>query len=140
MNVGVTQLSVVFGRKRAQIKFNCVTPRTFIVEFIPGALPSCRASQLVWDGYLAGLAAAGWRGDERVVRFGYAASLALGYSFMPRWMLALAADETRHAILEQQFNRPIEDVLERRAAVVRLALERGDEARALCAELLRQRP
>ena len=84
--------------------------------------------------------AVGWRGDERVVRFGYAASLALGYSFMSRWMLALAADGTRHAALEQQFNRPIEDVLERRAAVVRPAFERGDEARGLCVELPRQRP
>ena len=36
-----------------------------------------KLDQMVFDGYVEGLAEAGWHGDPRLVRLGYAASSAL---------------------------------------------------------------
>jgi hypothetical protein len=86
---------------------------------------------LVFEGYVAGLREAGWRGDVRQARFGYVASAALRYGIPLLWGLADALDESRHAAVEQQFGRPVEEVLKRHAEGTYLLLDLAEEARGL---------
>jgi hypothetical protein len=46
---------------------------------------------VVLAGYVEGLADAGWRGDERLVRLGYTAGIAMRWGCAPYW--ALIGDE-----------------------------------------------
>ena len=88
----------------------------------------------VFTGYLRGLREAGWRGDERLVRFGYAATAALRYTFLTvAEMQSEAFDESRYAEVERRRGRPIEVVMGRQAALVSYLLGLADEARALLA-------
>jgi hypothetical protein len=86
---------------------------------------------LVFEEYLAGLREAGWRGDAREARFGYVASAALRYGMPSLWGLSRALDETRHAAAEQQFGRPMGEIMEQRAAMTYLLLDLAEEARRL---------
>jgi hypothetical protein len=83
-----------------------------------------------WEGYLAGLADIGWRGDERQVRLGYLVSATLRWGLAPPG-LALALDESRHALIEQRRGQPIERILARRARATYILLDLAEEALAL---------
>ena len=88
----------------------------------------------VFAGYVSGLQAAGWRGDPKAARFGYAASLALRYGLSClRRPLMYGLDKSGQTWVDQVRGRPIGEVLDRFAAVHRFVLERADEARELLA-------
>jgi hypothetical protein len=88
--------------------------------------------EIVFEGYLEGLRDAGWRGDPRQVRLGYAAAASLRYRFndIGRW-LDVMLDENLHAIFLHMLGRPIGEVLDHVAQVVRLSDHLADEAREL---------
>lgn len=99
-----------------------------------------RVSQLdrhVFGGYWRGLRAAGWRGDRSVVRAAYALQFALVYGLhdlRPGLDLALDEDGWVWAAQADRYGgRPLEAVLDRRAAVTRFLLGLADEAGALTA-------
>jgi hypothetical protein len=71
---------------------------------------------LVFQGYLEGLRAAGWRGDERVARMGYAGSVVMRYvvGSLRQFLPALANDQV-HPLIEQVFGVSIDGLTERMA-------------------------
>jgi hypothetical protein len=86
----------------------------------------------VFRSYLQGVLEAGWQGDARLVRFGYAASAALRYLFLSvAEMLGDARDEGAYTAIEQRRGRTIEQVMEQQAMLIELLIGLADEARAL---------
>lgn len=85
----------------------------------------------VFDGYLAGLRAAGWSGEERVVRFGYCASAALHWAFAGAYALRWAENEALGQTMAARFKRPLEAIVKQRAAITYYLLDLADEARNL---------
>ena len=80
------------------------------------------------DAYLEGLRAAGWRGDDRSIRFAYAASAALyALPMVPVW-LARMSDPARRDWLERKCGRPTEEVVAGWALLVAHLLRLADEA------------
>lgn len=103
-----------------------------------GDFPADRASELdatVVDAYLAGLRAAGWSGDPRVVRLGYAMSLALRCWFV-RDTLQNVTDPDARPIFGRALDAPPEEVLGAFVLLSRFLLDRADEARSLATTLL----
>lgn len=90
--------------------------------------------EALFDGYLAGLRDAGWRGDAGLVRFGFAADAALRWVFRAPGLREIAEPE-RRARDERRWNRPFEELLAGRAALTYSLLDLADEARALTATL-----
>jgi len=93
----------------------------------------------IFEKYLEGLSQAGWKGDPRLVRLGYAASATL------RWALSvpglgLALDESRYGLEEQLWNRPIEQIIAHRAAMTYRLLDLADEVGRLVADLAPVQP
>ena len=88
--------------------------------------------EIAFEGYLEGLRDAGWRGDPRQVRLGYAAAGCLRYQFQDagRW-LALALDESLHPIVMQMWGRPIEEIIDNSFQVDVISHHLADEAREL---------
>jgi hypothetical protein len=87
---------------------------------------------IVFDGYLEGLRDAGWRGDARQVRLGYAAaSLRYRCGGELGRFLTIILDESLHDIAQQTFGRPIGEVADFWAYVGHLFDGTIDEARAL---------
>jgi hypothetical protein len=86
----------------------------------------------VFDGYLQGLDEAGWRGDPRLVRFGYAASAALRYT-LPTVIEVITdlCDERRHAAVEARRGMPFQRAVERQVALTEFLLDLADEATSL---------
>ena len=84
---------------------------------------------VAFPAYVDGLREEGWRGDERVVRFGYCACGAMHYGL--HLMGVVATDDTRREQLEASFGLPIGDLLDLFAEEQRFLMELGDEARAL---------
>ncbi|HRJ45221.1 MAG: phosphotransferase [Caldilineaceae bacterium] len=87
--------------------------------------------RLVFQNYLAGLRAAGWMGDERLVRLGYTASAALWMgATLPGWT-AIMLDPASGVNVTAMYGRPAEDVLAGWVALTEFLLDRADEARLL---------
>jgi hypothetical protein len=86
--------------------------------------------QLVFEGYLAGLRDLGWRGDVRVVRFGYAATLATFLGLGSLAFLDWAAEQPREQV-EAIFGHPIDAILINNSVLESFLLDLGDEAREL---------
>lgn len=87
--------------------------------------------QIVFDRYLEGLKDTGWQGDPRLVRFTYAASSVLRYSIGVVGITAMIVDEKQHAILEQAFGYPLEDLIDVWSQTNRFLFDLADEARQL---------
>lgn len=103
-----------------------------------GDFPADRAAELdaaVVDAYVAGLCEAGWSGDPRVVRLGYAMSLALRCWFV-RDTLRNVTDPDARPVFGRALDVPAEDVLQAFVLVSRFLLDRTDEARSLAKTLL----
>ena len=84
------------------------------------------------NAYLIGLRDAGWHGDPRVVRFGYAATTALRYGLSGAMgVLRIACEESEHARWEQAYGCPIAEWMDRRAAGRSYFLDLAEEARSL---------
>jgi Phosphotransferase enzyme family len=70
-------------------------------NFVPDALldafvPAEEADELeamVWDGYRAGLADAGWTGDERAVRLAFCATAWLKFEWLPSYLASMPLDD-----------------------------------------------
>jgi hypothetical protein len=80
---------------------------------------------------MQGLSEAGWCGDERIVRFAYAASAGLRFGLLAGLLLRQVHTPQRYPAIEQRYQRSIDDIFTQRAAVIRHALALADEARAL---------
>jgi hypothetical protein len=106
---------------------NLVLDSVWMFKIPADVLPAYE--QDVWNGYMAGLRAAGWQGDEAPIRFVYAATAALRFGLLVSRLLQMANDESGHAWLEQRYHRTMREIIGPRAAVVRHALELGREAR-----------
>ena len=103
------------------------------VVFLEVGLDEAQAlEEIAFEGYLQGLREAGWGGDPRQVRLGYAAAGSLRYQFndVERW-LAIALDEDLHPMILQMWGRPIEEVIDHGAQVGSLSFRLADEARQL---------
>jgi hypothetical protein len=95
-------------------------------------IPTQELEEAAFQGYLNGLTDAGWRGDPRVVRFGYAASTALRYGVgTVRLVLPTLLDERLHARVEQLLGCPMEEVLEKWAEETGHIVSLTDEAHQL---------
>jgi hypothetical protein len=72
-------------------------PGNFVPDAIlDGFVATEQAEELehaVWDGYRAGLAEAGWAGDERAVRFAFCATPWLKYQWVPPALASWPLDE-----------------------------------------------
>ena len=82
--------------------------------------------------YLAGLRAAGWQGDEALVRLGYAAALVLHYVFLLLEVVVVGTEnEEFRQFVEHMQQRAYGAELERLAGIFAVLLKRADEARQL---------
>lgn len=97
-----------------------------------GGIDRRQVEEVAIDGYMAGLQEAGWSGDIRVVRLGYAATAPLRYSLMTAGALVLAAlQDNGLETLAQQRQQPIEWMVEQDAAFITYLLDLADDARTL---------
>jgi hypothetical protein len=90
-------------------------------------------SRACYAGYLAGLRDAGWAGDERLVRLGYAAATALRFGPFSGFVDLIGADDALLASEEPVTGAPFDAVLDRFAALQPFVLALADEARDLLA-------
>ncbi|MFE9093410.1 aminoglycoside phosphotransferase [Streptomyces sp. NPDC007264] len=107
-------------------------PDSVLDLFVPAArLPELAAA--VYDAYLHGLRAGGWRGDERLLRLGVCAS-AVKYDWLTGLMLARASEEQQ---LDYGGARTVPAELRYRERGLTLAFlaDRAAEARALAPSL-----
>jgi hypothetical protein len=85
----------------------------------------------VLGAYIAGLRDGGWQGDEQLVRFGCAATLALRFAVLiPPWVGAGWLTDNP-AWTEKKFGRPVDEIVDAWSDLMRLLLRLGDEARNL---------
>jgi hypothetical protein len=97
----------------------------------PAHLPAIDAT--AFTAYLQGLRDAGWTGDPRPARVGYAISAALRYGLMVVGILAV--DESRRQTLERSFGHPFEEIVDVFVDEQRFIMDLVDEARTLLAEI-----
>jgi Phosphotransferase enzyme family len=64
-----------------------------LLEGFAAAAEADELERTVWDGYLAGLADAGWTGDERTVRFAFCATAWLKYPWVRPYLASRPLDE-----------------------------------------------
>lgn len=83
------------------------------------------------EGYLGGLRQAGFRGDDRIVRFVISAVGALRFGLFAGLLLHQAHTPDQYPIKEQRYQRPIAAILGPRAATVAHALGLSEQALAL---------
>ena len=86
--------------------------------------------EVVFEQYLEGLYSAGWKGDRRAARFGYAAYTALKYGWLVFW-LRDAGNERAHGMWERLAGRPMAEYVENQGRLVAYLLDLADEARGL---------
>jgi hypothetical protein len=86
--------------------------------------------RVVFENYLEGLRAAGWQGDWRAARFGYAAYAALKYGCAAFW-LRDAGDLSSHTGWERLTGRPMAEYVENQGRLVAYLLDLADAARGL---------
>jgi hypothetical protein len=90
--------------------------------------------------YENGLRSAGWDGDRRLTRLGYAAAVALRLgACMPGWAAWMLGPERVHRS-ERLYQRPADAILATWIALADICLDRADEARELTTELGLQHP
>ncbi len=83
-------------------------------------------------GYLAGLREAGWAGDERLVRLGFTANLALRHTVgLLRLVWPVVSDAALRPVVEDLFGRPLEEVVTGWSDLWPFQFELAEEARAL---------
>lgn len=89
----------------------------------------------VFDGYLAGLRAAGWSGDQRVPRLGFLLSGALWMgTALPAWAAIMLGDGTTDYV-KALYGDSADAVLARWVTLDALMLDQADEADELIKEL-----
>ncbi len=101
----------------------------FVLDPVPGAAQE--RDRTIFDGYLAGLRDVGWRGHQRIARFGCLAISLLRWVLICPGMIMWYLDEGRHAELEKGYERPMEEIMGGFANSLRFHLKLADEARML---------
>jgi hypothetical protein len=96
-------------------------------------LPALEAH--VFDGYMAGLHDAGWTGDPRLARLGYAASAALRFGPLLGFPTFVEAGAKQRQAIAETLGHPYEQLLERYSHMLPLILERAEEAHRLVAAI-----
>jgi len=115
----------VLGEDPANLVFDSAWMYGVSSDDLPTLIP------LVIDEYCAGLREAGWAGDERAVRAGYAAIGALRFGLLTNNVRLLATDPACGAGVVASHGGPLSALVARRLAVVTQALAGMDAARAL---------
>jgi hypothetical protein len=111
----------------------CVGGSHIWLDAEPQELASMSARAFI--AYVEGLRDAGWRGEERVGRFAYAASTALYLApILPFW-LARVADPARRQWIERKCGRDVSEVVRGWALLLDHALDLADEAYVLAERL-----
>ena len=82
-----------------------------------------------FDGYTAGLRAAGWHGHDATVRLGYVAAVALHYGLVPLGIYL--TDDHLRLRFERLFKCDAARLADRWAAVSAFLVERADEAHSM---------
>jgi hypothetical protein len=108
-----------------------MTSVLFGIGLEPADVPAL--SRACYAGYLAGLRDAGWEGDERLVRLGYAAAMALRFGPFSGFVEDIGADDAFRASEEPVTGATFDALLDRFAAVQPFVLDLADEARDLLA-------
>jgi hypothetical protein len=91
--------------------------------------------QMCGAAYLMGLADAGWQGDERLVRLGYAAGAVVKLTWLLPRQLEIGRDDEAMAASPGFRGFAIEEVVRRRTEVCALLPPLGEEAVRLADEL-----
>lgn len=83
-------------------------------------------------GYITGVRDAGWVGDERLVRLGFAIDAALRHPLgLLRVIVPLVSESTRRTVVEDRFGRPLEEVVAVWADLWPFQIALAEEARGL---------
>jgi hypothetical protein len=115
-----TDAGDLFGESFSLAELKDIEPRDF--------------DRAVFENYIEGLCAAGWRGDVRIVRYAFTAFCALKQGCGLFWLGDLANEE-RHAVWRSIFKLSFEDFVFRQATLIHYLLELADEARLLAAHV-----
>jgi len=100
-----------------------------------GLIGAPQLEKVVFDGYVHGLCETDWEGDVRLVRLGYAASVALRYGCLTAGVVLLRAlDPATRAVMEERRTQPIREILEQEVKLFTYALDLADEAEGLILE------
>jgi hypothetical protein len=84
----------------------------------------------VLRNYLEGLHMTGWRGDDQLVHFGYAATMALEYGLaLIGFYVEALLDEQKHSFLEEVFGEPLEQIVLHYERWLEYPLPRAQQAR-----------
>jgi hypothetical protein len=118
------------------------TPGEEIAPLVAGSLnflefDSTKAHQLdqiVFEMYIEGLRSTGWRDDPRIIRFAYAVGSILKFSVGVSGVAFMVADEQQHALLEQIFGHPINELVDAWGSTMRLLVKLSGEARELASQ------
>jgi hypothetical protein len=85
--------------------------------------------EVVFDAYVEGLRAAGWRGRSQLVRLGYTAAASLRFGLFP--MGVFMVQEEMRGRFEGLFAHSATDIVDRWARTAGFLLDQADEARQL---------
>jgi hypothetical protein len=111
--------------------------RSYLGPNDPGDL--AELDRMLFTGYLDGLRRAGWTGDARVPRLGYAVAASLRYAMNPAAFLTAAiTDEGPRRTLEVAFARSFADLLDRIVRLRNYCLQLMEEAKELYQRLFDQ--
>jgi hypothetical protein len=86
--------------------------------------------EAVFQNYLDGLGAAGWKGDQALARFGFAADAALRWAFNAP-PAAIVLDPAIRSRDEGRTGKPFEELVVGRTAMAKVLLDLADEALGL---------
>lgn len=101
-----------------------------------GAQFAPQLDALIYEGYLAGLHDADWRGQPELARFGFTASavLFMGLGGAGGWLPWLIDENEQHEI-EGYLGHPIEDIVNQWSTMQAYLLDLGDEALTLLEDI-----
>jgi hypothetical protein len=105
----------------------------FAASFSLFGVEPCEPSTLdtvIFQNYLEGLLAAGWRGDRNMVRCAFAIFTALKYGCLLHW-LSQIIDESQHASWMRRTGHTLDECLQNQARLIYSLLDLADEARHL---------
>jgi len=86
-------------------------------------------SEVCFQGFLLGLRDSGWEGDERLVRQGYTAAIALRFGIFSGFVHTITPiEESMRIKVEQAFGASVDELLQRFASMQPFVLSMADEA------------
>ena len=101
-----------------------VPASVWFFDLDPGRMQAL--GEVVFEGYVDGLRAAGWAGDDGLVRLGYTAATALHYALFPLGVLMV--DDGVRERFEQALRHPAGEIADRWGEAAAFLLAYADEA------------